>query len=48
MGSTSINGTNSPLFVVDGVPIDNSEIGAGVGGVDQSNRAIDLNPNDVE
>ena len=47
-GSTSINGTNSPLFVVDGVPIDNSEIGAGVGGVDQSNRAIDLNPNDVE
>ena len=47
-GSTSINGTNSPLFVVDGVPIDNSEIGAGVGGVDQSNRAIDINPNDVE
>jgi len=46
-GSTSINGTNSPLFVVDGVPIDNSEIGAGVGGVDQSNRAIDINPNDV-
>lgn len=46
-GSVSINGTNSPLFVVDGVPIDNSEVGAGVGGVDQSNRAIDINPNDI-
>jgi len=46
-GSVSINGTNSPLFVVDGVPIDNSEIGNDVGGVDQSNRGIDLNPNDI-
>lgn len=47
-GSTSINGSNSPLFVVDGVPIDNSESGNGVAGVDQSNRAIDINPNDIE
>ncbi len=47
-GSTSINGTNSPLFVIDGVPIDNSESGAGVAGVDQSNRAVDINPNDIE
>ncbi|WNJ20170.1 SusC/RagA family TonB-linked outer membrane protein [Pontibacter sp. G13] len=47
-GSTSINGSNSPLFVVDGVPIDNSTDGNGVGGVDQSNRAIDINPNDIE
>lgn len=47
-GATSINGTNSPLFVVDGIPIDNSELGNGVDGVDQSNRAIDINPNDVE
>lgn len=46
-GATSINGTNSPLFVVDGIPIDNSEIGNGTGGVDQSNRAIDINPNDI-
>ncbi len=54
-GSVSINGSNSPLFVVDGVPIDNSSTGTGadpgssnVSGVDYSNRAIDINPNDVE
>ncbi|MFP4292850.1 MAG: SusC/RagA family TonB-linked outer membrane protein [Cyclobacteriaceae bacterium] len=46
-GNTSITGNNSPLFVVDGVPISNDEIGGGVGGVDNSNRAIDINPNDV-
>jgi len=49
-GNTSINGSNSPLFVVDGVPIDNSSGGAGNGtaGVDNSNRAIDINSADVE
>jgi TonB-linked SusC/RagA family outer membrane protein len=47
-GSTSINGNNSPLFVVDGVPIDNSSVIGDVAGVDYSNRAIDLNPNDIE
>jgi len=46
-GSSSINRSVQPLFVIDGVPIDNSEIGNGVGGVDQSNRAIDINPNDI-
>ncbi len=47
-GNKSINGDNSPLFVVDGVPIDNSSSGNGTGGVDNSNRAVDINPNDVE
>lgn len=47
-GSVSINGSNSPLFVVDGVPIDNSASGNGTDGVDNSNRAIDINPNDIE
>ncbi len=47
-GSTSINGSNSPLFVIDGIPIDNSSNGNDVDGVDQSNRAIDINPNDIE
>jgi len=47
-GNTSITGNNQPLFVVDGVPIDNNEFGNGVGGVDQSNRAIDINPSDIE
>jgi len=46
-GNTSIGGANEPLFVVDGVPIDNSSFGNGTDGVDQSNRAIDLNPNDI-
>ena len=48
-GSVSVNKSNQPLFVVDGVPIDNSSGGAGngTGGVDQSNRAIDINPNDI-
>ena len=47
-GAVSINGSNSPLFVIDGVPISNDEAGNDVDGVDQSNRAIDINPNDVE
>lgn len=49
-GNTSINGTNSPLFVVDGTPIDNSSggLGNGTDGTDNSNRAIDLNAADIE
>lgn len=47
-GSVSASKSNQPLFVVDGVPIDNSTFGSGTGGVDQSNRAIDINPNDIE
>ncbi|MFO7721217.1 MAG: SusC/RagA family TonB-linked outer membrane protein [Gillisia sp.] len=46
-GNTSINRSNSPLFVIDGVPIDNSSVGNGVGGTDSSNRAIDINQNDI-
>lgn len=52
-GSVSVNKSNQPLFVIDGVPIDNS-VGAqtpddvnSVGGVDNGNRAIDINPNDI-
>ena len=56
-GQNSITGNNQPLFVVDGVPIDNSMNYSGNpddginnlgGGVAYSNRAIDLNPDDVE
>ncbi len=46
-GNTSINRSNSPLFVVDGVPIDNSSSLNATGGVDNSNRAIDINQNDI-
>lgn len=37
---------NSPLFVVDGVPMDNSYDGSYY--LDYSNRAIDLNSDDIE
>lgn len=56
-GQNSITGDNQPLFVVDGVPIDNSMNYSGnpddlqnnlTQGVNYSNRAIDLNPEDIE
>ena len=56
-GQNSITGSNQPLFVVDGVPIDNSMSYSGnpddlqnnlTHGVNYSNRAIDLNPDDIE
>ena len=48
-GNTSITGSNSPLFVVDGIPINNDTYSSSaVGGVDQSNRAIDINPADIK
>jgi len=48
-GSASLTRNNQPLFVVDGVPIDNSgNAGNNVAGVTESNRAIDLNPDDIE
>lgn len=45
-GNTSINGSNDPLFVIDGIPIDNSYQGSNF--TDQANRAIDINPDDIE
>lgn len=39
---------NQPLFVVDGVPIDNSTIAAGDTPRGLSNRAADINPDDIE
>src|SRR3954470_898987 len=59
-GASSLSGTNQPLFVVDGQPIDNQTIstqsivnGSGTAsGADQStvapNRASDINPADIE
>ena len=50
-GVTSLDPTaeNQPLFVVDGIPIDNTT-DSGSEGFDSrgfSNRAVDLNPNDI-
>ncbi len=40
---------NQPLFVIDGVPIDNSTTESGSGNTPRglSNRAADINPNDI-
>ncbi|TVQ67733.1 MAG: SusC/RagA family TonB-linked outer membrane protein [Balneolaceae bacterium] len=45
-GGTSLSSDNQPLFVVDGIPIDNTT----TGGLNSpgSNRAIDINPADIE
>jgi TonB-linked SusC/RagA family outer membrane protein len=49
-GPTSLDGNNQALMVVDGLRIDNSEFNTGdqTAGVAQSNRGIDINPNDIE
>ena len=54
-GVSSIMGENQPLFIVDGIPIDNSMNASVVdprtdlvAGVANSNRAMDLNPDDID
>ena len=49
-GYSSIAGSNEPLFVVDGVPVNNSMVGSTSlnGSVDFGNRVNDINPSDIE
>lgn len=48
-GYTTFTGSNQPLMVVDGIPIDNGGGGNALQtGVTNSNRAIDLNQEDIE
>jgi TonB-linked SusC/RagA family outer membrane protein len=50
-GSSSALGNNQPLFVVDGIPYDNSTYATQnntVYGSTYSNRALDIDPNDIE
>jgi len=49
-GYTSISGNNEPLYVIDGVPINNSSSGSTSlnGGTDFGNQANDINPDDIE
>jgi TonB-linked SusC/RagA family outer membrane protein len=59
-GSASLTGTNQPLFVVDGQPIDNQTVSTATlavnggslgdrqGGTATPNRAADVNPADIE
>lgn len=45
-GETSISGNNQPLFIIDDVPVDNSQLGAG-GSRDFRNAIADLNSEDI-
>ncbi len=49
-GYSSVNGSNQPLYVIDGVPVNNARFGAD--GTNRSNdfgnNANDINPNDIE
>ncbi len=50
-GSRSFTGDNTPLYVVDGMPIASTadvSTGSSVSGTDFANRAVDLDPNDIE
>ncbi|MFC5536488.1 SusC/RagA family TonB-linked outer membrane protein [Rhodocytophaga aerolata] len=58
-GNKSLTGNNQALFIVDGVPIDNSNVNSnnavsqrgsqvtGRGGYDYGNAAADINPDDI-
>ncbi|GGF07641.1 SusC/RagA family TonB-linked outer membrane protein [Flavobacterium limi] len=56
-GINTINRNSDPLIVVDGVPIDNTTsqttagdnpFNANLSGINNSNRALDINPDDIE
>jgi TonB-linked SusC/RagA family outer membrane protein len=52
-GYSSLTGDNQALFVIDGVPVDNSNtnsgnVASGRGGYDYGNAATDINPDDIE
>ncbi|MFP4093706.1 MAG: SusC/RagA family TonB-linked outer membrane protein [Cyclobacteriaceae bacterium] len=48
-GNSSLTGNNQPLYVVDGVPFDNSTLGfSPASGNTVTNRAFDIDPNIVE
>ena len=56
-GAATFSGSNDPLIIIDGVPIDNTTTQSAAGnypfnenlqGVNASNRALDINPDDIE
>jgi TonB-linked SusC/RagA family outer membrane protein len=56
-GNQTFTGNNQPLIVVDGIPIDNTTFtssgadnpyNGNLQGVQNSNRALDINPDDIE
>ncbi|MDO6744874.1 SusC/RagA family TonB-linked outer membrane protein [Tenacibaculum soleae] len=52
-GTNSVTGNNQPLFVIDGIPMDNSNFNSadaqrGAGGVDFGSTINDIDPNNIE
>src|SRR5574344_590332 len=49
-GSTEMTGNNQPLYVVDGVPLDNTNFGSAgtYGGFDLGDGISSINPDDIE
>src|ERR1035437_10374233 len=47
-GATSFTGNNSPLFVINGIPVNNDFNAAREGSPNQGNPISDLNPDDIE
>ncbi|MFD2939642.1 SusC/RagA family TonB-linked outer membrane protein [Flavobacterium notoginsengisoli] len=50
-GARSFTGDNTPLYVIDGMPVASTadfSTGNSVTGADSANRAVDLDPNDIE
>lgn len=50
-GARSFTGNNTPLYVVDGMPIQSTpdfSTGQSVTGTDYADRSIDIDPNDIE
>ena len=52
-GNNSLSGSNQPLFVVDGVPLEGKDYNStntqrGAGGYDYGNLIQDLNPDDID
>ncbi|MCW3093810.1 MAG: TonB-linked outer membrane protein SusC/RagA family [Ferruginibacter sp.] len=47
-GETSIAGNNQPLFVIDGVPVDNSQLLGNGGSRDFANSIADINSEDIQ
>ncbi len=52
-GISDITGANQPLYVIDGIPMQNStyrqtDVGGGYGGADGGDGTININPDDVE
>lgn len=50
-GARSFSGNNSPLYIIDGMPVASTadySTGNSVTGTDIANRAVDIDPNDIE